>query len=245
VNQAFARKYWPNEDAIGKRFGFAGRDAPLFTVIGVVGDVRQMQLDTPSEPELFVSGDQVTNAGPFNWPKTLVVRTQGEPLAIAAALRNAVWDVDPNQPVSDVRSMGDVFDVELADRNTQLTLVGAFAALALLLAAAGLYGVLSYAVAQRSAEIGLRMALGAQRANVVRNVLRSAFSLAVVGLAIGVAGALGAARLIASFLYGVSPADPATFVAVAGVILGVALLASYVPARRAASVDPMTALRMD
>ena len=129
--------------------------------------------------------------------------------------------------------------------NTQLTLVGAFAGLALLLAAAGLYGVLSYSVSQRTAEIGLRMALGAQRGTVVRAVLRGALSLATLGLVLGVAGALVAARLIASFLFGVGSTDPATYAGVAGIIAVVTLLASYVPARRAAGIDPITALRVD
>jgi len=243
VNQALARRHWPGEDPIGKRLRFG--PSPWFTVVGVLGDVRQMSLDAESEPELFLSADQFGAVGPFLWPKSLVVRTQGDPLAIAAELRNAVWAVDPNQPVSGIRPMGDVFDAELAARNTQLTLVGAFAALALLLAAAGLYGVLSYAVSQRTAEIGLRMALGAQRGNVVRSVLRNALSLAALGLVLGVIGALVATRLIASFLFGVSAADPTTFGIVAASILLVTLAASYVPARRAASVDPMTALRTD
>jgi putative ABC transport system permease protein len=245
INRALARKQWPNEDPIGKRLAFGGAGSPWFTVIGVVGDVRQMQLDRPSEPELFFSAQQAGNLGPFNWPKSLVVRTQGDPLALAAPLRSAVWDVDPNQPVSGVRPMGDVLDAELASRNTQLTLVGAFAALALVLAAAGLYGVLSYAVSQRTAEIGLRMALGAQRGNVVGSVLGSALRLAAVGLALGVVGALAATRLIATFLFGTASTDPATYAAVAAAIASITVVASYVPARRAASVDPMAALRVD
>jgi ABC-type antimicrobial peptide transport system permease subunit len=153
--------------------------------------------------------------------------------------------VDADQPVSNIRGMSDVLDVELSSRDTQLTLVAAFAALALLLAGAGLYGVLSYTVAQRGPEIGLRMALGAPRGTVVRSVLRSAASLAALGLVLGVLGALAATRLIASFLFGVGSTDPATYAAVAAAIALVTLLAAYVPARRAASVDPMTALRGD
>jgi putative ABC transport system permease protein len=244
VNQTLARRHWPGEDPLGKRLRFGPPGAPWFTVIGVLGDVRQMALDTESEPELFLSAEQF-GGGPFLWPKTLVVRTRADPLALSAALRGAVWNVDPNQPVSSIRPMSDVLDAELAGRNTQLTLVGAFAALALLLAAAGLYGVLSYSVAQRSAEIGLRMALGAQRAHVVRGVLRSALSLAALGLGIGAVGAIGATRLISSLLFGVSAIDPATLASVAGAVLVVALLASYVPARRAATVDPLSALRTD
>jgi ABC-type antimicrobial peptide transport system permease subunit len=151
--------------------------------------------------------------------------------------------MDPDQPISLLHTMDDVFDRELANRNTQLTLVGAFAVLALVLAAVGLYGVLSYAVAQRTPEIGLRMALGAQHATVVRTVVGGALALARVGLTIGVAGALALTRLVESFLFGVSATDPMTFVAAAALLLVVTGAAAYLPARRAANVDPMTALR--
>jgi ABC-type antimicrobial peptide transport system permease subunit len=166
-------------------------------------------------------------------------------MALAAAVRTAVWEVDPNQPVSAIRSMEDVFDAELANRNTQMTLVGFFAVLALVLAAVGLYGVLSYAVTQRASEIGLRMALGAQRDSVVGTVVRSALLLAAIGLALGLVGAFGLTRLLTSFLFSVSPFDPATFAAVSALILLVAVLASYVPARRAAAVDPVSVLRRE
>jgi putative ABC transport system permease protein len=141
--------------------------------------------------------------------------------------------------------MSEIFDAELTNRNTQLTLVGGFAVLALLLASVGLYGVLSHRVAQQTSEIGLRMALGAERSNVVGAVLRSALLLAVLGLVFGLAGAFSVTRLLASFLCGVSPMDPATFATVSALLLLVTMLASYVPARRAASVDPVTALRTE
>jgi ABC-type antimicrobial peptide transport system permease subunit len=141
--------------------------------------------------------------------------------------------------------MSDVFDEELSSRNTQMTLVGTFAGLALLLASVGLYGVLSYSVAQRTAEIGVRVALGAQRSAVVRGVVRTALVLGAIGIALGLTGALGLTRLLESFLFGVSATDPATFGSVAALLLVVAALASYVPARRAASVDPMAALRAE
>ncbi|HEX5047178.1 MAG TPA: ABC transporter permease [Gammaproteobacteria bacterium] len=245
VNQALARRQWPGEDAIGKRFTFGPPGSPWLTVIGVVGDVRQMALDAEPEPEFFLFANQTGAVGPFLWPRHLVVRAQNDSVALAAAVRDAVWSVDAEQPVSNIRGMSEVLDVELSSRNTQLTLVAALAALALLLAGAGLYGVLSYTVAQRGPEIGLRMALGARRSSVVRSVLRSAASLAALGLVLGVLGALAATRLIGSFLFGVGSTDPATYAAVAAAIALVTLLAAYVPARRAASVDPMTALRVD
>jgi len=173
------------------------------------------------------------------------VRTNVDAMTLAAAIRGAVWEVDADQPVASVRSMREVLDSELTSRNTQMTLVGGFAALALLLAAVGLYGVLSYTVAQRTAEIGLRMALGAQASTVVRGVLRSALGLAAIGIALGLAGAFGVTRFLSSFLFGVSPMDPATFAAVAVLLIVVTSVASWVPARRAASVDPVSALRSE
>jgi predicted permease len=244
VNQTMAKAYWPDGEAVGKRFKAGGNeDAPWLTVIGVVGDMRQMGLDTPPVSELYLPAAAfVPNVG-FFWPRHLFVRTAGDPLALGNPVRAAIWRMDPDQPISLLHTMDDVFDRELSNRNTQLTLVGAFAVLALVLAAVGLYGVLSYAVAQRTPEIGLRMALGAQHATVVRTVVVGALALACVGLTIGVAGALALARLVESFLFGVSATDPMTFVAAAALLLAVTGAAAYLPARRAANVDPMTALR--
>jgi ABC-type antimicrobial peptide transport system permease subunit len=173
------------------------------------------------------------------------VRTQTEPLALAAAVRRAIWDIDANQPVASTRPMQDVLDRDVASRSTQLTLVGAFAALAVLLASVGLYGVLSYTIAQRTAEIGLRMALGAQTGNVVADVLRGALRLASIGVVLGLAGAFGVTRFLSSFLFGVSPMDPATLAGVASVLVAVTVVASWLPALRAARVDPMAALRSE
>jgi putative ABC transport system permease protein len=243
INQGMAQKYWHGEDATGKRFKIGGPDNPWITVVGIVGDIRQMGLDIPAEPELYLSADQPVVEAPFFWARHLLVRTRVEPLTLAAAVRSAIWEIDPDQPVSSIRTMNEVFDSELANRNTQLTLVGAFAVLALVLAAVGLYGVLSYSVAQRTPEIGLRMALGAQHATVLRSVVGGAMVLAVLGLALGTIGALALTRVLTSFLFGVSPTDPLTFAAAAAVLLLVTGAAAYLPARRAASVDPMAALR--
>jgi putative ABC transport system permease protein len=243
INEAMARMRWPGEDAVGRRFRLGFPDAPWMTVVGVVGDMKQMSLDTAPFPEFYMPSEQ-TSSDSYLWPRYLVVRTKDDPLLLAPAVRQVVRDVDADQPVG-IRSMSDVLDAAVGNRTTQLTLVGGFAVLGLLLASIGLFGVLSYTVARRTSEIGLRMALGAQRANVVGSVVRSALLTAVVGLGIGLVGALALSRLLASSLFGVQPTDPATLAAVSAVVLVVALLASYVPARRAADVDPVTALRTE
>lgn len=248
INETMARKHWAGEDPIGKRFHFgqvSNDDAPWLTVVGVVGDVRQMGLDTAAEAEFYMAADQTGGAPPFFWPKHLVVRTRGDPMALAAAVRAAVWVVDPDQPVSNVRPMTDVLDAELASRETQMTLVGGFAALALLLAAIGLYGVLSYTVARRASEIGLRMALGADRGAVLGSVLRRALLLGATGIVLSLGAAFALTRLLGAFLFAVGPTDPTTFAGVSALLLLVTVAASYVPARRAAGVDPATALRTE
>jgi putative ABC transport system permease protein len=243
INSAFAEKYWPNEDAIGRRFMVAPQTTGQWiTVAGVVGDMRDARLDVASEPQMYLPADQ---APQFFWPQHLVVRTSGDPLLLAAAVRSAVWDVDPDQPVAQIRSMSEIVDAGLVNRNTQLTLVGAFAVLALVLAAVGLYGVLSYTVAQRTSEIGLRMALGARKSTVVRAVVGSALSLAALGLMLGLVGALAATRLLQAFLFGVSAVDPVTFGAAIVLLLLVTAAAAYLPARRASNVDPMQTLRAE
>ena len=171
INEAMARMRWPGEDPVGRRFRFAFPNAPWMTVVGVVGDMKQMGLDTAPFPELYTPTEQTSTAS-FMWPRYLVVRTKDDPLSLAAAVREVVRQVDPDQPVG-VQAMSDVFDAAVGNRTTQLTLVGGFAVLGLLLASIGLFGVLSYTVARRTSEIGLRMALGAQRATVVGSVVRA------------------------------------------------------------------------
>ena len=248
VNRTMAQRFWGDGDPVGRRFKLGPPDgqAPWATVVGVVGDMRNAGLDVVANPEFYFNTVQVgPGAPPFFWPQHLLVRTQIDPMTLASAVRDAVWSVNPNQPVSGIRPMREVVDAELERRDMQLTLIGAFAAVALLLAGVGLYGVLAYAVVQRNAEIGLRMALGAQPGNVIRGLLRNALLLAALGVALGVAGTLGLTRVIASFLFEVTPTDPVTLACVATLVLLVTLAASYVPARRAAHVDPMTALRGD
>jgi putative ABC transport system permease protein len=247
INEAMARLHWPDEDPLGKRFRFGlGDIESAFTVVGVAGDMRQDGLDAPPFPELYAPLDQLGGAGNFTlmWPQQLVVRTSGDPLALGPAVRRAIWNVEPDQPVT-TRAMTEVVDAELANRSTQLMLLGAFAVIALVLAAVGIYGTLSYTVSQSTSEIGLRMALGAEQRTVVDGVVRTALGAAVLGIALGLAGAFALTRAIASFLYGVSPTDPGTAVVVAGVLLFVAALAAFLPARRAASINPVVALRAE
>ncbi len=246
INQAMSAVHWPDENPIGRRFRFGMGGDAVFTVVGVVGDMRQDGLDAPPFPELYAPLDQV-GRGDFNfmWPQQLLVWTSGDPLALSPAVRRAVWDVDTNQPISNVRAMTEILDAELANRSTQLTLIGVFSALALVLAAVGLYGSLSYTVSQSTAEIGLRMALGAEERMVVGSVVRSALAAALLGIGVGLLAAYALTRTITSFLYGVSPADPLMAVAVAGILLVVAALAALLPARRAASINPVSALRAE
>jgi putative ABC transport system permease protein len=241
INQTLARRYWFDGDPIGQRISVGGGE--MMTVVGVVGDVRQLGLDVAADAEVFVPIDQIEGA--FMRPRQFVVRTIGDPLALAAAVRNAVWSVDGDQPVSSIRAMSEVLDSDLANRNTQLTLIGSFALLALVLAAVGLYGTLSYTVSQSTNEIGLRVALGARRTAVIGGVVRSALMTALIGVGIGLVAAYALTRTIAAFLFGVAPTDPLTAAAVGGVLLVVAAFAGFVPALRAAGVDPAVTLRSE
>jgi putative ABC transport system permease protein len=173
----------------------------------------------------------------------LVVRTKVDPLSIATSVRNQVWAIDKDQPVSDIRSMDDIVSEAVARQRFSMLLLGVFAALALVLAAVGIYGVMSYSVAQRTHEIGIRMALGAQRSDVLKMTVKQGLKLVVAGLVIGLAAAFVLTRVMASLLFGVSATDPVTFVSISLVLIGVAALASYIPALRATKVDPLVALR--
>jgi len=245
VNEMYAAAHWPNRDPVGRRIRLPLPDTPWFTVVGVVANVRQLGLDMPIEPEVYFPANQVDVTIPFMWPQHLVVRSTGEPLALAPAIRRAVSDVDPDEPVANIRSMEQVFAAAVLNRNTQMTLVSVFAVLALVMAAVGLYGVLSYTVTRRLPEIGVRMALGAARTTVVMEIVRGAMLLAAAGVVIGAAGAFAVTRLLSASLFTVSRADPATFVATSTLVLLMALAASAVPAFRGAGVDPSVTLRAD
>jgi putative ABC transport system permease protein len=239
VSESFARRYWPREDPIGRRFQL-GSSGPWFSVIGIVGNTKQYGLTSPTKTEFYRSYLQA----PLYY-MTIVMRTATSPLALTGEVRRQVSELDKDVPVFNVRSMDQLFDESVSPQRMTMFLLGIFSALAMLLAAVGIYGVVSYSVAQRTHEIGIRMALGAQQRDVLRLVLSEGMKLAIVGVGCGIVVALGLTRLMASLLYDVKPTDPITFVAVSLLLTGVTLLACYIPARRAAKVDPMTALRYE
>lgn len=237
-----AGKYWPNEEPLGKRFRFessTGNEAWI-TVVGVVGDVRNDDVDAPPLPQVYLPHAQ-NSVGDLS----LVIRTSDAPLEQISAVRRSVGTLDRKLPVYDVATMDKLLFDDLAGVRIVVELLFAFAALALALAAVGIYGVMSYAVAQRTGEIGVRMALGAQTRDILRMVVGQCARLVALGVAIGLAVALASAQAMRSLLYGVSPTDPLTFLAIVLLLACVALLACFVPARRAAKVAPMVALRME
>jgi predicted permease len=241
VDETLAARYWPGESAIGKRLHVAGRpDTAWATVVGVAARVSSAALDAPEQPQIYLPHTQRTRSSAH-----LVVRATGDPLARVAAVRRAVRDADPTLPVGDVRTMDRVVGDSVAPRRFTALLLSAFGLAALLVASVGLYGVVSCAVGQRERELGLRMALGARGTDVVRMVVREGVVLAAAGVALGAAGALALSRSLRGMLYGVQATDPATFAGVTLLLAGVALLASYGPARRAARVDPAVTLRAE
>jgi putative ABC transport system permease protein len=248
INETMARRFFPDESPLGKSFSLyhdvQRRFLPPVTVIGVVGDVKQSGLETDIRPELYLPHTQVTYNS-FSIPSHLAVRTAGDPLSLAAVVREAILAVDPNLPAADVRTMEARLDELVAQRRLRMTLLTAYAALALLLAAVGIYGVLSYFVAQHTAEIGIRMALGAQAGDVLRFVLRRGMGLAIVGVVLGLITSFAVMRLMKTMLFGVNVTDPLTFAMVALLLAAVALLACWIPARRAMKVDPIIALRCE
>jgi putative ABC transport system permease protein len=245
VNEAFARKHFGGAAAVGQRVAFE-RDAPVwYEIVGIAGNVKHRGLDAGDRPELYVPYRQPLFAQWTVRPMFVVVRTDGDPIELVSTVRRDVARVDPDQPISDVRTMAERIDRSLIGRRFNATLLALFAALALTLAAVGIYGLVAYAVTERTHEIGVRIALGATRTDVVAMVLRQGMVLAVIGAAIGVAASLGVVRLLSGLLFGVSPADPATFAAIPLLLLLVALAACVIPARRATRVDPMSALRAE
>jgi predicted permease len=244
INEQLAQRHWPGEDPIGHRISFQGPEGPdWFEIVGVVGGTRSRGADRPAEPGLYVAQAQK----PWNWLSwlTIIARTDGEPLALGPAFRNAVSQLDDRLAIDRMTTVDDLYAESHARRRFAATLVAGFAALALLLGAMGIYGVLSYSVAQRTREIGVRMALGARRAAVAAAVVRHALTLAAGGVAIGLAVAFALSGLLGSLVFGVSTTDPVTFVAVPLVLTIVAAVAAYVPARRATLVDPTQALRSE
>jgi putative ABC transport system permease protein len=244
VNETMAKQYWPGGSALGKRFklGDPDEELPWVTIIGIVGDLRQMGMDVPVKAEMYFPYRQ---RQPQVWftPRDLVVRAAVEPLLLAGAIQREVHAVDPDQPVSNIRTMDEVLGEESSPRRLSMTLLSGFSLLALLLAGIGTYGLLACFVSQHTREIGVRVALGARPEDIVKLVVGKGMSLVAAGVVAGLAGALGFTRLIQGLLYGVSPSDPWTLATTPLLLASVALAACWIPARRAARVDPMEALR--
>jgi putative ABC transport system permease protein len=244
INKAVADDNFAGENPVGKRIGFGAtnRDGqPVwFEIVGVVGNVRSLELREAPQAEVYLSSRQ------DSFPEmSFVLRTRIEPEALAAPVREAVQDVDRAQPVTDIRTMENIVSASVTQPRFNLTLLGIFGLIALVLSAAGIYGVTSYTVNQRTHEVGIRMAVGAQERDVLRLMLIQGMKPALIGLVIGLSAALGLTRLMKSLLFGVSATDPLTFAALAILLLSVALMACYFPARRAMKVDPMIALRYE
>jgi putative ABC transport system permease protein len=246
INETLARHYWPGANPVGRRFkpGDPDEEVPWFTVVGIVADVRQMGIDAPVKDEMYFSHRQVQSHSWFR-PRDLVVRAGGDPAALIAGVRAAVREADPSQPISYIRTMEDVLDEESAPRRIGTSFLAGFSLLALLLAAIGIYGVLAYFVGQHRQEIGVRMALGATPRKVLRLVLGKGMLLVATGVGVGLLGALALSQLMAKLLFGVSAVDPLTYLLLPPVLTGIALLACWIPARRATRVDPMVALRYE
>src|SRR5215471_8247726 len=241
ISEKTAEQFWPGQDPIGKRLkpGFSTSNAPWREVIGIVKDVRQNDFVAPPKRQMYFSYRQLKNIR----ANALVIRTNIEPMSLAVPVRNAIWSVDKDQTVADIDTMDHIVAGAVARQRFSMLLLGLFAALALLLASIGIYGVMSYSVAQRTREIGIRIALGARRADVLQMTVKQALKLVGAGMLIGLAAAFLLTRVLASLLFGISATDPITFSCISMVLLAVAILASYVPALRATKVDPITALR--
>jgi putative ABC transport system permease protein len=240
INQAMAKKYWPGEDALGKRINFGNADPQAikwFTIVGIVGDLRHRGLDENPRPEFYMPHPQRPYRGMI-----LALRSAQDPRALVSAIRRELQGFDPEQPLANIKTLEQVTSESIAPRRLSVVLIGVFAAVALLLAAVGIYGVMSFLVVQRTYEIGVRMALGAQRADVLRLVIGHALRLVIIGTAIGLALALVSSRALQAMLYSVGAFDVPTFAGVTLALAAVALLASYIPALRATRADPMLAL---
>jgi predicted permease len=248
IDDVFARTYFPDENPIGKHINLAGFNVQA-EIVGVIGHVKQWGLDADAKSAIEAQFDY-----PFmQLPEKLmplaadavgvVLRTEGDPTAVMGSVRQAVEEIDPREVIYNVQTMDEVVANSFAARRLSMILLGFFAALALVLACVGIYGVISYLVGQRTHEIGVRMALGAQGSDVLQLVIGNGAKMALIGIAVGIGAALGLTRLMASQLFGVSAHDPLTFAGVAILLILVAVAACYIPARRATRVDPMIALR--
>jgi putative ABC transport system permease protein len=248
IDETLARKYFAQQDAVGQRLRLGAETSPWLEVVGVVADIKSSGLEAATLPGIYIPYQQrqatlVENL--IGRRMTLFVRTAADPLPAIAALRRALQAIEPDQAIADLKPLEQVLADSIAPQRFRSVLLSLFALVAALLAAAGIYGVMSYSVAQRTREIGIRVALGAEARDVLRLVLRQGLALALVGVGLGVVAALGLTRLMKTLLFGVSATDPLTFIGVAALLTLVALLACWIPARRATKVDPMIALRCD
>jgi len=241
VSEKTARYYWPGQSPIGKRLkpGSTTSESPWREVIGVVKDVRQNDFIAEPKMQMYMAGEQMNSFV----PNAVVARTTIDPLSLGTTIRKIVWEIDKDQPVSDIRSMEEIVSRAVARQRFSTMLLGIFATLALVLAGVGIYGVMSYSVAQRTREIGIRMAPGAQRSDVLKMTVAQGLRLVVAGVVIGLAAAFVLTRVMASLLFGVSATDPTTFHSISLILISVAVIASYIPALRATKIDPMVALR--
>lgn len=244
INEAMANQYWAGENPLDHRFKL-GDAGPWITIVGIVHSVRNQGIERQPRPEMYFPYTQPLASGGYFMPRDLAVRVAGDPMRFVSAVKDAIWSVDRNQPISDIQSMSQLVNGRLAARNLQVKLLAAFAAMALFLASFGLYGLLAYTVVQRTREIGIRMALGAEKRQVIRQVLREGLQLVCFGLAGGLVCSFLLQRVFRSLLFGVAPSDPLTFGLTAIVLLLAGTAACYIPARRAASIDPVEALRYE
>jgi putative ABC transport system permease protein len=241
INETMALKYFAGEDPIGKRLTVNMTEKPSPTVIvGVVGDVKHLSLDSEVKATVYWPHPELAYTG-----MTIVARTVGDPLSLASAAQREIQQIDPEQPVSDIRSMEQLLASSVARVRFNTLLLGLFAGLALILASVGIYGVMSYSVTQRTREIGIRIALGARSSDVLKMIIGQGMRLALTGVALGLVASLLLTRVMKSLLYGVTATDPLTFTTVSLLLSAVALLACYLPARKATRVDPMEALRYE
>jgi predicted permease len=243
VSDSFARRYWPAQDPIGRRFTFALSDR---VVVGVVGDVRIRGLEGSSEPQVYVPYQQVAdNFMVWHSPKDLMIRTSERPTALVPAIRAIVRKADPSQPISDVRTFDDIVSDQTAPRSAQLRVLAMFAAIAFVLAAVGIHGLLSFVVSERAQEIGVRMALGAQRRDILAMMATNGLRLGAIGVVVGAAVAYAAGRSMEALLAGIAPGDAAAFGAAAALVVVMLIVGTLVPTLRALRIDPVTALRAE
>jgi putative ABC transport system permease protein len=240
INETMARRFWPNEAAIGRRVRLEGDENPWMEVVGIVADVKHFGLESQSKPEIYVP--YFIDPWPF---MTVVVRSSSDLASLSAAIRDQVWSVDKDIPIPNIRTMNQLLSTSVAKPRFNMLLLGIFAAIALVLSAVGVYGVMSYSVVQRTHEIGIRMALGAAKPDVLKLVVGQGLKLLLIGIGLGLLAALALTRVLTTMLFGVEPTDPTTFALISVLLTIVALTACIIPARRATKVDPIVALRYE